>query len=169
MSRASGIEVRATAPGDAAPVRDIYAHEVETGTATFELVAPSVAEMAARRERIVRDGFCHLVAVVDSAVVGFAYVSHYRQRPGYRFTVEDSVYVKPGFRRCGVASALLGALLDDCRDKPFHQMVAVIGDSANSASVRLHRRHGFVEVGVLERVGYKFGRWIDTVIMQRAL
>ncbi len=152
------------------PIQAIYAAEVTGGTASFELDPPSLEEMRRRRDALVNNGYPYLVAVTDEpALVGYAYAGPYRPRPGYRFTVEDSVYVAPPARRRGVAGQLLKALIEECEKRRFRQMIAVIGDSAHLASIRLHETAGFRHIGTLSNVGFKFQRWLDTVIMQRAL
>ncbi len=163
------ILVRAAVDADMDAVRDIYAHEVLNGVASFEEAAPDVTEIRRRRADVLRLGLPYLVAEVGGAVAGYSYASTYRARSGYRFTVENSVYVAAGLHGSGVGRALLAELIRRCEAGPWRQMVAVIGDSANLASIRLHERHGFRAVGVLDQVGFKFGRWVDSVLMQRAL
>jgi len=150
-------------------VQRIYEPAVLHGTATFEEVPPTVEVMQSRRAAIEARGFPYLVAEVDGRVVGYAYANLYRERPAYRFTVENSVYVDPNLHRHGVGRALLEALIAACERTPVRQMIAVIGDSANQASVELHAACGFRHVGTLSSVGWKFGRWIDTVLMQRPI
>jgi L-amino acid N-acyltransferase YncA len=162
-------DIRPTRESDISQVRDIYALEVNTGTSSFELEAPGLDDMMARYKALLDAGYAHLVACRDAEILGFAYTSSYRPRPGYRHTVEDSIYVRSDMRGQGVASALLGQLIADCANKPFRQMIAVIGDSANRSSIGLHEKLGFRTVGVFTNVGYKFERWIDTVLMQREL
>ena len=161
--------IRHTADADLEQVTDIYAVEVATGRASFETEPPTVDEMRSRYDTLRQAGYSHLVACRHDVVLGYAYTSSYRPRVAYRYTVENSVYVRRDARGAGIATDLLKALIADCRDKPFRQMVAVIGDSANTASIALHHKLGFSEVGVLKKVGYKFETWIDTVIMQRPL
>lgn len=160
--------VRPVVETDLAAVVAIYAGEVRAGTASWELEAPDADAMLARWRAVAAGGYPYLVAVRDGRVAGFAYASAYRPRPGYRYTVEDSVYVAQDTRRSGVGHALLGALVDACAQRGFRQMVAVIG-GADPASARLHAAHGFVEVGRLPGLGRKFGRWLDSLLMQRAL
>jgi phosphinothricin acetyltransferase len=150
-------------------VREIYALEVREGTASFELEPPSLAEMAARFAAIAAAGLPYLVVELDGRIAGYAYAGPYRPRPAYRYTVEDSVYVARFARRQGVGRALLDAVIERATAQGTRQMVAIIGDSAHLASIELHRRAGFRLVGTLENVGWKFGRWLDTVIMQRPL
>ena len=161
--------VRSCTLGDLAAVREIYALEVREGTASFELEPPSLAEITARFAAIEAAGLPYLVAEVDAQIAGYAYASPYRPRPAYRYTVEDSVYVARWARRQGVGHALLEAVIERASAQGMRQMVAIIGDSAHTASIELHARAGFRLVGTLEHVGWKFGRWLDTVIMQRPL
>jgi phosphinothricin acetyltransferase len=161
--------VRRAAPEDAAALAAIYGHHVLTGAATFELDPPDAAEMDRRRRDIESQGFPYLVAEVGGAVAGYAYASRFRPRIGYRFTVEDSVYIHPAHQGNGLGRLLLGRLIEECEALGIRQMVAVIGDSANAASLRLHESFGFRRVGVLEKVGWKFDRWFDAVVMQRAV
>ncbi|MFS2033003.1 GNAT family N-acetyltransferase [Polaromonas sp. CT11-55] len=166
---AGALSIRPCAESDMAAIQAIYAHYVATNLATFELEPPSVEQMRARRADILRGGYPYLVALCDGEVAGYAYGSAYRSRPAYRHTVEDSIYVAPGMRQAGVGSALLRELIRECEQRGFRQMVAVVGNSANTGSLRVHEAQGFVRVGTLGCVGYKFGQWVDTVLMQRAL
>lgn len=161
--------VRPVAPGDLPAIHAIYAHAVTHGTASFELEPPSLAEMEVRMRAITGGGFPYLVAAVDGRVAGYAYVNAYRPRPAYRFAVEDSIYIAPEAQRQGVGQALLTRLLEGCTTAGYRQMIAVIGDSAQHASIGLHRRNGFVFSGTVHAVGFKHGRWLDSVLMQRAL
>jgi phosphinothricin acetyltransferase len=163
------ISLRAANEGDMAAIAAIYALHVRTGTATFELDAPDAAEMTRRWREITAARLPYLVAVLGSEVIGYAYAAAYRPRPAYRFTVEDSIYVRGDAHGRGVGRALLAALIEQCTRGGARQMVAVIGDAANIASIRVHAALGFREIGVLASVGYKFARWIDVVLMQRAL
>lgn len=158
----------ATGRDDATLVR-IYAHYVRHSTATFELDAPDQFEIERRRLDVLAAGLPYLVAERGGEIAGFAYAGPYRLRPAYRFTVENSIYVDPAARGRGIGSLLLARLIADCQATGMRQMVAVVGDSANEASIRLHLRHGFRQVGVLRSVGRKFDRWLDTVILQREL
>src|SRR5262249_44174629 len=150
---------------DMAGVAEIYAHHVLHGTSTFELEPPSLDEMLERRRLFLAAGCAYLIAESDAEIVGYAYFAPYHKRPGYRFTVEDSVYVRVGYQGRGIGFRLLRALLTECEARPFRQMIAVIGDSANLASIGLHRRAGFQPVGTYHSVGFKFGRWLDSVLM----
>src|SRR5262245_44412502 len=163
------VTVRPAVRADIPAVARIYAHAVEHGTATFELTAPDEAEMARRFNELAAQGFPYLVAAIEEIVVGYAYAGPYRARPAYRFTVENSVYVAHDSHRRGVGKALLEALIEACTEKGFRLMVAVIGDSNQAASIGLHEAAGFKHAGVFENIGYKFDRWLDTVLMQRAL
>lgn len=150
-------------------VLEIYAREVREGTASFELEPPDLVELTARWQAIRRARLPYLVADQGGRILGYAYAGAYRARPGYRYTVEDSVYVAPFAHRQGIGRALLDAVVSAAAVCGMRQMVAIIGDSAHVASIRLHEQAGFRLVGVLENVGCKFGRWLDTVIMQREL
>jgi phosphinothricin acetyltransferase len=161
--------IRPANPTDIPLITRIYAHAVKHGTASFELEPPDEAEMARRQRTLLSGGFPYLVAEIEGAVIGYAYVGPYRPRPAYRFSVEDSVYVDPSAQRRGVGRALLQGLIEESERRGFRQMIAVIGDSAQTASIELHRALGFRLIGTIENVGYKFDRWLDTVLMQRAL
>jgi len=154
---------------DLPAIQAIYAHHVETGLGSFEEAAPGLSEMTRRYHAIRERGMPYLVAVLDGAVRGFAYVATYRPRSAYRHTVENSIYVAPEWHGKGIAAALLAALIERCTEAGYRQMVAVIGDSGNRPSVALHERLGFRQVGTLKSVGRKHGRWVDTVLMQRTL
>ena len=165
----AGLMVRDAAEADMAAIQSIYEHHVLRGLATFEEIAPSLEEMTARRAAIRALGLPYLVAETEGRVVGYAYATSYRPRPAYRYTIEDSVYVAQGLGRRGIGSALLGTLIARCDRGPWRQMLAVIGDSGNEASIAVHRRMGFEHTGTFRAVGFKLGRWVDTVLMQRAL
>ena len=165
----SELVVRRCTELDMPEVREIYALEVREGTASFELEPPSVADMVARFAAIDAAGLPYLVVEQDGRIAGYAYAGPYRPRPAYRHTVEDSVYVARWARRQGVGRVLLDAVIQRATEGGMRQMVAIIGDSAHVASIRLHANAGFRLVGTLEHVGWKFGRWLDTVIMQRPL
>jgi phosphinothricin acetyltransferase len=161
--------VRPASEADMAAVRDVYAHYVLNSLATFEEAPPSLEEMLARRRASLEVGLPYLVAERAGETLGFAYAAAYRPRPAYRFTIEDSVYVADGLGGRGVGTALLGELIAACERGPWRQMLAVVGDSANTGSIALHRRFGFELMGTLRSVGFKFGRWVDTPVLQRAL
>ena len=166
---APGLLVRDTTDGDMPAIQAIYARHVLHGLASFEEAPPTAGDLRSRRDGVVRLGLPYLTAEWDGRVVGYGYASGYRPRPAYRDTVEDSLYVADGMHGRGVGRALLAALIARCEHGPWRQMVAVIGDSGNAGSIALHRRLGFREVGTLHAVGFKLGRWVDTVLMQRPL
>jgi phosphinothricin acetyltransferase len=165
----TSITVRDARATDMGHVLRIYTPYVLLGLATFEEVPPTPVEMLGRREAVLAAGLPYLVAVRDREVVGYAYATAYRPRPAYRLTIENSVYVAHAQHRSSVGTALLSALIARCEEGPWRQMVAVIGDSANAGSIALHRRLGFDMVGTLRNVGFKHGRWVDTVLMQKSL
>jgi phosphinothricin acetyltransferase len=161
--------IRPAGLADLAAITAIYDHAVRFGTATFELDSPDLAEMTRRFHGLADGNFPYLVAEADGAIAGYAYAGPYRARPAYRFTVENSIYLDPNAQRRGIGTALLLALIEQSEARGFRQMIAVIGDSANSASIGVHRTTGFRMVGTFENAGFKFGRWLDTVLMQRGL
>jgi L-amino acid N-acyltransferase YncA len=163
------VTIRAVTLADIPCITRIYAYAVMHGTATFELEPPDEAEMARRMTALLEGGFPYLVAEIGGVLVGYAYAGHYRTRPAYRFTVEDSIYIDPHAQRRGVGRALLARLIQECERRGFRQMIAVIGDSVQLASIEVHRALGFRPSGNLENVGFKFGRWLDSVLMQRDL
>jgi L-amino acid N-acyltransferase YncA len=162
----TGLILRDSRAEDIPALTRIYAHSVRHGLASFELEPPDAAEMARRREAVLAGGYPHLLAT-DAAgeVLGYAYASAYRSRPAYRFAVENSVYVAPEAGRRGIGRALLPALVARCTAAGFRLMVAVIGDSGNAASIGLHAGCGFRHAGLLPAVGWKHGRWVDSVLM----
>jgi phosphinothricin acetyltransferase len=169
---AGGLTVRPAEPRDIPAIQAIYAHHVLHGIASFEEEPPEHDEMQRRMNDIRGRGLPYLVAEDrpgSGAILGFAYAAPYRARPAYRYTLEDSVYVLPGNGGRGIGSALLGVLIEICEGLGYRQMVAVIGDSDNAGSIRLHARHGFRDCGTLASVGFKHGRWVDSVFMQRPL
>lgn len=163
------MHLRPSTDADLPALTTIYAHHVEHGTGTFELEPPDRAEMARRRAEVLARGLPWLVAEVDGRVVGFAYANWFRPRPAYRFFVEDSVYLDPAAQGRGLGRLLLAELMARCEDAGARQMVAVIGDAANAGSIGLHRALGFEHTGVLKDSGWKFGRWLDVILMQKAL
>jgi len=165
----ASIVIRDAAEADMTAVQRIYAHHVLHGLASFEEVPPSVRDLVARRDSVLAAGLPYLVAERDGEVVGYSYATAFRPRSGYRHTIEDSVYVAQGLAGKGIGSLLLEALVCRCETGPWRQMIAVIGDSANTASIALHRRFGFRLVGTLRSAGLKLGRWVDVVLMQRSL
>ena len=163
------VTIRPSEDRDLPALTAIYRHAVLNGTASFEIEPPDEAEMKRRREALLQAGFPYLVAEEDGRVAGYAYVSAYRPRPAYRYTVEDSIYVAPEVQGRGVGRALLTALIEHCERMGYRQMIGVIGDSSSTGSIALHRSLGFLTAGVVRDVGYKHGRWLDQVIMQRRL
>ncbi len=162
-------ELRPATPADVPAITAIYGHYVLTHTATFELDPPDEDEMRARMTAIASARMPYWVAEDGGAVVGYCYVAPYRPRPAYRFTVENSVYVAPDRVGRGIGSGLLAKVVAECVPLGLREIVAVIGDSDNRPSIHLHRSAGFTDVGTLRNVGFKFDRWLDTVIMQRSL
>lgn len=165
----SSVSVRPATPSDIPGITRIYAHAVNHGTASFELEPPDEPEMLRRMQALLDGGYPYLVAEIADTLAGYAYAGPYRPRPAYRFSVEDSIYIDPIAQRRGVGRVLLERLVVECERRGFRQMVAVIGDSAQAPSIELHRALGFRMIGAVENVGYKFERWLDSVVMQRAL
>jgi phosphinothricin acetyltransferase len=165
----ASVTVRVLGEADLPAVQAIYAHHVLYGLASFEEEPPPVEEMRSRWQKTLDLGLPYLAAELDGAVVGYSYAGAYRPRGAYRFTVENSVYVRDGLAGRGIGTALLDELIARCEAGPWRQMLAVIGDRENQASIALHRRCGFRLIGILDSVGHKHGRWVDTVLMQRAL
>jgi L-amino acid N-acyltransferase YncA len=161
--------LRPAVSADSAAITRIYADAVTHGTASFELEPPDEAEMARRHQALLAGGYPYLVAEVTGAIAGYAYAGAYRARPAYRWCVEDSVYVAPDYHRRGIGRLLLARLVEECEQRGFRQMIAVIGDSAQTPSIALHAALGFDMIGTLRSVGFKHGRWLDTPLMQRAL
>ena len=161
--------IRDCSEADFPQIASIYGHHVLNGIASFEEVSPSVEDLMGRRDDVIAAGLPYLIAEADRQVVGYAYASPYRSRSAYRYTIEDSVYVDHRLGGRGIGRALLSTLVARCDTSDWRQLIAVIGDSDNTASIVLHERCGFVHSGMLRAVGFKFGRWIDTVFMQRAL
>ena len=165
----SSAEIRPATEADLPFVTEIYEHAVRYGTATFELIPPELTEMTRRFEVLMADGFPYFTATLEGRVIGYAYAGAYRPRPAYRFTVENSVYLQPAIHRRGIGLQLMQRLIADCETCGYRQMIAVIGDSANAGSIGVHTKTGFQMIGTHPDVGLKFGRWLDTVMMQRAL
>jgi len=163
------MNIRACEIGDVPAVQAIYAHHVLHGTGSFEEGAPSLEEMQRRFVALQEGNFPFLVAEADGEISGYAYAGPYRTRVAYRYSCENAVYVAPHAHRCGVGYALMVEVIAQCRSRGLRQMIAVIGDSANDASIGLHTRLGFRHVGTFRNVGFKFDRWLDTVLMQLEL
>src|SRR5262245_5809503 len=169
LSLMTAIPIRTAQPRDLAAITRIYDYAVRHGTASFEIEPPSEREMTRRYEALRAGGYPYLVAEFDGEIMGYAYAGPYHTRPAYRWSVEDSVYVAPASQRRAIGRALLERLIAEAEMGGFRQMIAVIGDSANAASTELHRAAGFGMVGAFGNVGFKCGRWVDTVLMQRPL
>ena len=165
----SSLEIRPATSADLPAITEIYEHAVRFGTATFELVPPDLAEMTRRFDALIAGNFPYLVAALAGDVVGYAYAGPYRPRPAYRFTVENSIYLQPAVHGRGIGQMLLQRLIAECEGRGYRQMIAVIGDSANAGSIGVHTACGFQMIGTHPDVGLKFGRWLDTVMMQLAL
>ncbi|MBT6205756.1 MAG: N-acetyltransferase [Rhodospirillaceae bacterium] len=165
----AAMQVRDSTLDDVAAIAAIYGHHVVHGVASFEIEPPGEMEIGERRTAVLEVGLPHLVAEREGCVIGFAYAGPYRTRPAYHHTVENSVYVDPDHLGVGAGRALLGALMTRCREAGRREMIAIIGDSGNRASIALHEALGFRHVGTFENVGFKHGRWLDSVLMQRSL
>jgi L-amino acid N-acyltransferase YncA len=161
--------VRPTLPGDLSAISDIYAHHVRTGVATFELTAPDLPEWQRRFDAVISSGLPFLTATLDDEIVGYAYCAPWKSRPAYRHTVEDSVYVAPDAVGRGVGGCLLDGLLAECVTIGVREVIAVIVDADGAGSLALHRNRGFIDAGRLTAVGFKHGRWLDTLLLQRSL
>jgi len=163
--------IRAGLPADIPAIAAIYAHAVQHGTASWELEPPDQVEMQRRFEAILAGGYPYLVAEREGEILGYAYAGAYRPRPAYRATVENSIYIAPTAQGLGIGGLLLDALMLACAERGFRQMIAVIGDGtgASIGSRRLHERAGFRLIGVAEKVGFKHGRWLDQMLMQKEL
>jgi len=161
--------VRPAAPGDLAAIHAIYSHHVLHGLASFEEEPPALEELRRRHEDVLARGLPWLVADFGGAVAGYGYCAPYRLRCAYRYALEDSVYVRHDMQGRGVGTAILAELIRRCEALGYRQLVAVIGDSAHAASINLHAALGFLRVGTLRSVGYKFNRWVDSILMQRPL
>ena len=163
------MEIRTVTDGDMAAIQTIYDHHVLHGLASWELQPPDIAELAARRDALLNSGYPFVVATVDGELVGYASAGPYRTRPAYRFTVENTIYLHPERPGQGIAQPLLQRVIDDCTSLGYRQMIAVVGDSGNQPSIRFHEKMGFRQVGLIDGIGWKAGRWLDSVILQRAL
>ena len=161
--------IRPATPADIAVITDIYAQAVLHGTATFEIQPPDETEMARRYRALMEAAYPYLVAEVDGMVAGYAYAGSYRPRYGYRWTVENSIYIAPELHRRGVGRALLTRLIEECESRGFRQMIAIIGDASQTPSIALHAALGFRHIGKFDAVAFKHGAWRDSILMQRAL
>jgi L-amino acid N-acyltransferase YncA len=161
--------IRLSREADVGDITAIYRHHVLHGTASFEEVPPEPDEIARRRHHVIACGLPHLVAARSGRVLGYSYAGRYHTRSGYRFTLEDTIYVDAAEVGRGIGRALLAGLLDRCTEQGYRQMVAVIGGSDNWPSIRLHQALGFARIGTLHAIGFKLGGWVDVVLMQRAL
>ncbi len=161
--------IRRSREGDIEAITAIYAHHVRHGTGTFEIDAPSAAEMEARHSDVLAKGLPYLVAEIDRQVVGFAYCNWFKPRPAYRFSAEDSIYLAPQAHGKGLGRALLAELMAQAQAVGLRKLIAVIGDSRNAGSIGLHRAVGFTDVGILKSCGWKFDQWLDVVLMECAL
>jgi L-amino acid N-acyltransferase YncA len=161
--------IRPSTPADLPAIADIYGWNVLHGTGTFELEAPDLAEMTRRRDDVLSKGLPWLVAEREGQVLGYAYANHFRPRRAYRFCLEDSIYLAADTQGQGIGRLLLAELLSQCEARGARQMLAVIGDSANAGSIGVHRALGFEQTGLIRSAGWKFDRWLDVVMMQRAL
>jgi len=163
------VQVRPASPADIPAIQAIYAHHVMKGLASFEEAPPAVEEMRRRFDDIAARGLPYVIAEFGGTIAGYGYCALYRPRSAYRYALEDSVYVRPDVQGRGVGGAILAELVRRCEALGYRQLIAVIGDSGHAASIGLHASQGFLRVGTLRSVGYKFGRWVDSVIMQRPL
>lgn len=163
------ISIRTATLSDVPAIHEIYGFHVQHGLASWELTPPAPAELRARMSNLLEQGYPYFVAEIDRSVAGYTYAGAYRPRPGYRYTVENSLYIHPQYQRRGLGRLLLAHLIKTCEGLGYRQMVAVIGDSGNIASIRLHQELGFVHIGTLPSIGFKHGRWLDCVLMQRRL
>jgi phosphinothricin acetyltransferase len=163
------VNLRPATSVDVPAIHAIYAHHVLHGLASFEEVPPALEEMGRRHAEVIGMGLPYLVAEEAGVLLGYGYCSLYRTRSAYRHTLEDSIYIRQGMQGKGTGKALLGELIRTCEALNYRQMVAVIGDSANAASIGLHASLGFLRVGILRSTGFKFGRWVDSMLMQRPL
>lgn len=161
--------IRDVSDDDMGAIQEIYADEVINGVSSWEEKPPSLEEMIARRNCLIAAGYPYRVAELDQQITGFSYVSSYRSRVSYRYTVENTIYIDKNHRGHGTGRRLLKDLIERCEAQGYRQMVAVIGDSGNQASINFHRQMGFNEAGIIHSIGFKFGRWMDSVIMQKSL
>ena len=165
----SGIIIRDVSDEDMPAIQQIYAYQVLHGVSSWEEEPPSLEEIISRRDSILAADYPYRVALKDSEVIGYSYASAYRPRPAYRHTVENSIYIAETAQRMGLGKRLLEDLITICTDMNFRQMIAVIGDSDNAMSIDFHAKMGFRPIGTIHSIGFKFGRWLDSVVMQLPL
>jgi len=166
---APAVVLRDVAEADMAAITEIYADAVLNGVSSWEYDPPALDEMIRRKDAILAAGYPYRVAIHQDTVTGYAYASAYRPRPGYAHTVETSIYVAPATQRLGVGRRLLEDLITQCEHLGYRQAIAIVGDSANAQSIDFHIKMGFEQVGLVRSIGFKFGRWMDQVILQKAL
>lgn len=169
MGESSSLIIRPRTDADMAAITEIYAHHVVNGASSWELSPPDCAEMAARARALEAAGFPYFVAEFDGEIAGYTYAGAYRPRPAYRFTVENTIYINENLRRGGIGTALMEKLIETCTESGFRQMIGIVGDSQNLQSIDFHKKLGFTQMGVVKNIGFKFGRWMDQVLLQRAL
>ncbi len=163
------LEILPATKNDMIIIHKIYADSVLNETASWEYIPPDIDEITNRYENILKDGFPYLVAKINNEIAGFAYANHYRTRIGYRFSCENSIYIDNKYKNQGIAFKLMNELISQCAEKGFKTIIAIIGDSDNIASIKLHEKLGFVKVGLLPKIGFKFDKWLDSVIMQYSI
>ena len=163
------VTIRPAVPADIGAITRIYADAVLHGTASFEIEPPDEAEMLRRQTTLLKNGYPYFTAEIEGLIAGYAYAGPYRTRPAYNWSIEDSIYIAPDMHRKGIGGLLLARLITDSTQRGYRQMIAVIGDSAQTPSIELHRAAGFKMVGTFEAVGYKFDRWLDLVFLQLML
>ena len=169
MASDAPVLIRPRTDDDMPAITEIYAHHVLNGASSWELSPPDVAEMTTRAHALEAGNFPYFVADIDGQIAGYTYAGAYRPRPAYRFTVENSVYINDQLRRGGIGTALLATLIEACTALGFRQMMGIIGDSQNTQSIRFHEKMGFIQVGTVKNIGFKFDRWMDQVLLQRPL
>lgn len=169
MDETSQLIIRPRTDADMAAITEIYTHHVLNGVSSWELSPPDCAEMTARAHALETAGYPYFVAEFGGEIVGYTYAGAYRPRPAYRFTVENTIYISHSLRRGGIGTALMGKLIETCTDMGFRQMIGIVGDSQNLQSIDFHKKLGFQQMGVVKNIGFKFGRWMDQVLLQRPL
>lgn len=162
-------KIRPAEIGDIEQILEIYSKSIANETASWEYDAPDIQEFTKRYNDIINNGFSFIVAEANNIILGYAYISSFRTRIGYRYTVEDSIYLNADYYGKGIGTALLNELIKLSKEKGFKQLIAVIGDIENQASINLHKKCGFRHIGIMPKVGYKFDKWLDSILMQREL